>query len=160
MIQLLALLLSVNVLAADAPAVSTAPASMADAAPMPSQAALPTRSADELDRTNEELIKEFEDCVADLVYFRDDLKAKKESLDKEFKGSVPSAFANLLNLKAGRIERLHAACEKKKDFPIDAAMASLRTMDGSSAAYAARRKKLDALRARLNKALALFVSAN
>ena len=160
MIQLLALLLSVNALAADAPAVSTAPASAADAAPMASQAAAPTRSAEELDRTSEQSIKEFEDCVANLLYFRDDLKAKKESLDKEFNGKVPSAFANLMNLKANRISKQHSACAKMTDFQIDATMASLRTMDGDSAAYAARRKKLFALRERLNKAWALFAAAN
>lgn len=160
MIHLLPLLLSVNVLAAQAPAVSTAPASAADAAPLLSQSAAPTRSAEELDRTSEERVKEFEDCVANLLYFRDDLKTKKDGLDKEFNGKVPPAFANLLNLKSNRISKQHTACAKMTDFPIDAAMASLRTMDSDSAAYAARRKKLFALRERLNKSMALFAAAN
>jgi nucleoid-associated protein YgaU len=161
MIQTLVLLLSLNAVAAEAPAAkpAAAPAQAAEPAPRPEMAA-PKGTPEEIDGAAEQKVKAFEDCVDTLVYFREDLKAKKESLDKEFKGKVPSSFSNLLNLKANRIAKQHAACQGQTNLGIDEAMASLKTMDGNSPAFAARRKKLMALRERLNKALKLFAEAN
>lgn len=171
MIQSLALLLALQAsAAAPAPAAPATPVASAeqkpaaaDAAPIPSQAATPTLSAEELDKASEERVKSVEECVDTLGYFREDLKSKKADLDKEFKGKVPSSFSNLLNLKANRISKQQAACSKLisgADQPIDASMAGLRTMDSNSSAYTARRKKLTALRERLNKALKSFAAPN
>jgi len=119
-------------------------------------------SADDLDRACEEHVKRAEDCVDTLEYFRADLKTKKAALDKEFKGQIPDAFTPLLNMKAGRIEKLNGACARLlngKEHPIDDAMESIRSMDASSPAYLARRKKLDELRERFNKAMKRFVDS-
>jgi len=160
MIQTLAatlvLAFALNAAAAGAPAAK--PDAAASAAPLASQSAAPSRSPEELDRASEQKVKEFEECVDTLVYFRTDLKTKKAELDKEFKGKVPSSFANLLNLKANRISKQQVACSTLTNAPIDASMASARTMDSGSPAYAARIKKLNALRERLNKALKTFAA--
>jgi len=153
--------------AAGAFAADAAPAPKADApasakTDAPSVTSVPAKTPDELDKAAEERIKTVEECVDTLEYFRGDLKKKKADLEKEFDGHIPSSFSNLLNLKAGRVSKQQVACAKQvagADQPLDAALASARTMDGSSAAYAARRKKLDALRERLNKALKRFADS-
>lgn len=155
MIPLLALAVSLAAHAAGAPAPAPEPA------PAPAPAATLPKTPDELDRAAEDRIKAVEDCVDTLDYFREDLKTKKASLEKEFKGEIPPAFSNLLNLKANRISKQQLACSKVvsgADQPLEASLASARTMDGSSSAYASRRKKLDALRERLNKALKRFMA--
>lgn len=152
MIPFLALALAFAAHAADAPA-----------APAPAPAAAPViaKTPDELDKAAEDRIKSVEQCVDDLDYFRQDLKDKKASLEKEFKGQIPSSFSNLLNLKANRVSKVQVACSKQvsgADQPLEAALSSARGMDGSSSAYAARKKKLDALRERLNKALKRYMA--
>lgn len=163
MINLLAFVVAAHASAAT-PAVATpenAPAAnSAPAAPAPAPT---TKPAEELDAAAEARIKSVEDCVDTLEYFRDDLKNKKAALEKEFKGQIPTSFANLINLKTNRVAKQQQACVKViggADQPIDASMASARMMDGSSAAYAARRKKLDGLRERLNKAQKRFSGPN
>lgn len=153
LVATLVLAFALDAAAADAPAAKTD-----DAAPLASQSAAPSQSAEELDRASEQKVKEFEECVDTLGYFRADLNGKKAELDKEFKGKVPSSFANLLNLKANRIAKQQLACSKLANAPIDASMASARTMDSGSPAYAARIKTLNALRERLNKALKTFAA--
>lgn len=119
------------------------------------------KTPDELDKAAADRIVSVEQCVDDLDYFRQDLKDKKASLEKEFKGQIPGSFSNLLNLKANRISKQQVVCSKLvsgADQPLEAALSSARGMDGSSSAYAARKKKLDALRERLNKALKRYMA--
>jgi hypothetical protein len=159
MITFLAVALAAHAAAADAPAAP--PTDAPPAATAPAAAPISIKTPDEQDRAAEERIKGVEDCVDTLDYFRQDLKAKKDALNKEFKNDIPSSFSNLLNLKANRISKQQLACSKLvsgADQPLDAALLNARTMDGASAAYAARKKKLDALRERLNKALKRFMT--
>ena len=100
-------------------------------------------------------IKEFESCVDDLEYCTSDLNKKGAELDREFKGKVPAAFSTLMDRKRGRVSRRQEACgklAKRGDEPLRAAEAELNLITGDSGLYTTRRKAVDELRVRLNKA--------
>ena len=129
---------------------------MAAAAPSPDAKAAGSVSA-------EASVKEFESCIDDLEYFTGDLKKKETELDKEFKGKVPSAFSTLLGRKRARVSRQQEACgklAKRGDEPLKAAEAELKLITDDPGAYAKRRKSLDDLRGRLNKAFKRLSAAS
>ena len=128
-------------------------------APAPAPAADPAA----LDRAVADEVKSLEGCVDDLEYFRGDLDKKTKELSKEFKGRIPSPFNALFALKRGRIAKQQAACAalvKGSDAPVQAAEASIRTMNSESREYRERRKNLDDLRSRLNAAIRRFGAAD
>ena len=87
-------------------------------------------------------LKDLEDCVATLAYFRDGLSAKTGALDKEFNGRIPSAFSPLLALKRNRIAKQQSACARR-GADVERALAGLND---------------DALRGRLNLSLKALAS--
>jgi hypothetical protein len=113
--------------------------------------------------TPQAAVASFDECVSTLGYFREGLKTKKASLEKEFGGKVPSAFLPLLNLKQSRIEKQQSACSRLQTRAEDAVtrmMDASKGLDSNSEAYRERKKAADAQRARLDKALARFASFN
>ena len=107
-------------------------------------------------------IKEFESCIDDLEYCTSDLKKKGAELDAEFKGKIHAAFSTLMERKRGRVSRRQEACgklAKRGDEPLRAAEAELNLITGDSGLYAKRRREVDELRVRLNKAFKRLASA-